>query len=282
MRTRGEFLFHRTESRRPKPGAFTLIELLVVIAIIAVLAAMLLPALANAKRKAWMADELSAARQLQVAAQLYADDFRDAVFPGYVRDPEAVDDRKQLVGYPINARYPWRLVPYLGNSMDTIYTGKNRAVLSRLRQEDHPGYVYSVSVFPALGINSYFIGGNETEFPADQANTRFPGVVTLRTTEVRRPSELMQFVSARSALYGGESRGYFHVTPPYLAARRWADRWTPDLEPGRFGFVAPRFGGRAVASHIDGHSETLAIARLEDMQRWCDIADRPDYTLSAR
>lgn len=265
-----------------RSSAFTLIELLVVIAIIAVLASMLLPALASAKRKAWMADELSASRQLQIAAQLYADDSRDAVFPGYVRDPEVVDDRKQLVGFPINARYPWRLVPYLGNSMDTIYTGKNRAVLGRLRQEDHPGYVYSVSVFPALGINSYFIGGNETEFPADQANTRFPGAVTTRTTGVRRPSELMHFVSARSALTGGESRGYYQVTPPYLAARRWDAQWTADLDPGRFGFVAPRFDRKAIASHIDGHSETLAIARLEDMQRWCDIADRPDYTLTAR
>jgi prepilin-type N-terminal cleavage/methylation domain-containing protein len=262
---------------------FTLVELLVVIAIIAVLASLLLPALAKAKSKARFVEELSAGKQLMIAAQLYAEDNYGAVFPGYVSAPEALDDRGQALHFPVNARYPWRIVPYLAGSMQLIYSGENRARLARLKGGNHAQYVYGVSVYPSLGINSFFLGGNQSDFPAADANAAFGnGTVVTKMHEVRNPSALMSFLSARSSSSGENAQGYYQVTPPYLLARRWAADYSSTLSPTEWGFVAPRLGGRAVGAMLDGHAAGFSKRDMQDMRRWCNTADRENSVLTPK
>jgi prepilin-type N-terminal cleavage/methylation domain-containing protein len=104
-----------------KRGGFTLIELLVVIAIIAIIAAMLLPVLAKAKMQAWRVQSGSNVRNLQIGANMYANDNNGYLLPNAPFNPP-IPGAKGWVDVSSTAYEESLTESLAGNTNLTLYT----------------------------------------------------------------------------------------------------------------------------------------------------------------
>ena len=249
----------------PFARAFTLVELLVCVAIIGCLMGLANAAYQKATTASRQGVEMSAARTLGQALQLYIQDNDGTVLPGYLKpnDPSLRDVRNDK-GQPISPthaaqRYPWRLLPYMNYKVrGGIWVNK---LASQIPDND-PYRDYLVSLVPTLGMNIAYVGG-------DTRNTQLPGRCVTRINRATHPAGLIAFASGQyeDPNYG-KLDGYFEVRPPTGSS---------SSEAG----LATRYNGKAVVVTLDGHAEALTRDQLKDMRRWCDEAaaqDNPNWT----
>jgi len=256
--------------------AFSLVELLVGVAILGLLAGVSGAAYQKAIGKASLVAEVGAGKSLAQAYLLAASENGGrylAAFDQTAKNQTVLNGQGKPISMgEVKCRYPFRLAPYFNYQMEgTILVNRNEAQIIQKMGPTGSMYDYGLSVFPALGINRYLVGGNVgsgggVEYAAECIQT-----------SGQAEKSVIVFVSGGSE----EVDGYEYVIPPNGPRGQWSNAaWTKDSDSSNYGHVGARFDGKAVAAFLDGSVKAMSIDELRDMRLWSKnaaLANDPNY-----
>ena len=187
-----------------KHACFTLIELLVVIAIIAILAAMLLPALQSARERGRSASCVSNLKQIGVGALAYTDNFDGIMLPQQTTGP----DQPTFDNWAYENR--WLHYYITGKKTDTVakWFGPSSIMNCPTRQNNGKGKRTSSQEFCFSYAVNRRVQGYVDEAWHGEAR---------RLSRLKRPSFYISFVDSETY---NIDRGNFFETPTGTAAAR--------------------------------------------------------------
>lgn len=262
-----------------RPG-FTLVETLVTVAVLTVIGSLAVGGIQVARKKAAMATEIHAARNLITGYLGHAGEHNGQVLAGYLPDPTVTNLQGKVLEFPMNARYPWRLARSVPAVKGVLVFNGNE---SMLEMDDSD---YRVSAGPNLGLNATLVGGHfgsgSPLAPTPRIMDAYGKFYLSHLAESDDPGKLLVFASARS---GDRTTGYFEVRPPNLTTKVWtAEKFSASGAASAHGFVDFRWDGKAVTAILGGNVELLDESQLRDMRRWSHEAARAndrEFTISA-